>query len=158
MSLTTADRITSLWPQTEELLIAADLDVPYEDAKNQATVDVLAELWRVYAPVGSSVPTDPDALPGAVQQQIAEMAVLTLIRGAQDWYGQDPLKQGPEGGDVTLQDNVKRLDNLATALGVSIAARETAVAAAIRDLTGATTVRVGPPTVFALASGGRGRW
>ena len=158
MTLTTADRITALWPQTEAQLIAASLDVPYDDAKAQATEDALVELWRVYAAAGSSVPADPNALAGVIQQQIAEMAVLALIPYARDDAMQDILKQGSEGGDVTLQDRVKGLDSLAAALRLSLAGREAAVAAAIRELTGATAVRLTPPIVFTLASGGRGRW
>lgn len=157
--MTVETRITALWPQTEALLKADTmLEVPYVDARDQAVTDAVVELWRQYAAEDAEVPTDTDDLVGVIQQQVAEMSVLALYLYARDYYLQDVLREGPEGGDVTMYDKLKALDSMAQALRTSVAARETAVAAAIRDLTGATTVRVLPPTTFVLAGGGRGRW
>lgn len=157
--MTVETRITSLWPQTEALLIAATgLTVVYTAARDLAVTDAVTELWREYAPADAVVPTDLTTLAGVVQQQIAEMAVLNLYLYARDYYLQDVLREGAEGGDVTLYDKLKALDSMADVLRANVAARESAVAAAIRDLTGATTVRVLPPTAFVLATGGRGRW
>jgi hypothetical protein len=161
--MTVESRITALWPTTE-LLLSGDttLTVPYADARDQAITDAAEGLWLLYAPPDAVVP-DVDAMSGLLQQQIAEMAVLSLIPYAKDWYLQDILKEGPEAGDVTLYDKLKALDGLADTLRASLAARTPLVARTIRDETDATTVGVLPPTAFTLAGSGwpmpgRRRW
>lgn len=156
--MTVTDRITALWPTTELLLKAAtDLEVPYIAARGTAVTDAITALWRAYAATGTTPPGTVDGTTPAIEQQTAELAVLQLIPYAQDWYAPEPTRQGPEGGDVTLQDQVKRLSALAAALITSTEARETRVAADIRAATGTTVLPYTPPTLFTLATGGRGR-
>lgn len=158
--MTVAGRVTSIWPETEALLLAKTA-LGYAGAKTQAIADSIAQLWRTYAP-GVVPPPTVDGTDLVLEQQVADLTVMLLLPLARDYYAQQVRPRGMDtsgsvGYSVEDYDKIKAMDALRHELGLRISSRARDVALEIRASTVPPTAAPAIPVLFTTASGGRGR-
>lgn len=158
--MTVAGRVTSIWPETEALLLAKTA-LGYAGAKTRAISDSIDQLWRTYAP-GVVPPSTVDGAGLVLEQQVADLTVLLLLPLARDYYAQQVRPRGMDvaggvGGSVDDYDKLKAMDALRHELAERLNIRARDVALKIRASTVPPTAAPAIPMLFTTASGGRGR-